>query len=85
MVANSRTHSDKGFTYVDSSSPIEASEQVYYGLQVWTAMVIASITFAPGYEGDDAIVGATLPAGLYRPMHFTAIEITSGTGAVEKL
>lgn len=85
MLRQIRDHSDKGFTYVDSSNGITAGEQVYYGLQVWTDLVIATITFASDYEGDTDIAGKTLPAGLYRPMRFTAITITSGTGAVEKL
>jgi len=85
MIQNIRDHSDKGFVYVDSSTPIVAGEQVYYGLQVWSDLVIASITFAADYTGDQDVVGKTLPAGLYRPMRFRAITITSGTGAAEML
>ena len=85
MLKQTRDHSDKGFTYVDSSNAITASEQIYYGLQVWSDLVIASITFADDYSGDQDIVGKTLPAGLYRPMRFKAITITSGTGAAEML
>jgi hypothetical protein len=85
MQQQTRDHSDRGFTFVNSSNPIVASEQIYYGLQVWSNMVIASITFQPDYAGDQDIVGKTLPAGLYRPMRFSAITITSGDGAAEKL
>ncbi len=85
MITQIRDHSDKGFRYVDSSNPITAGEQNYFGLQVWSDLVIASITFAADYNGDQDIVGKTLPAGLYRPMRFRAITITSGDGAAEML
>ncbi len=85
MIRQIRDHSDKGFTYVSSSNGITASEQIYFGLQVWSDLVIASITFADDYTGDSDIVGKTLRAGLYRPMRFKAITITSGDGAAEML
>jgi hypothetical protein len=85
MIRQIRDHSDKGFTYVSSSNGITAGEQIYFGLQVWSDLVIASITFADDYNGDSDIEGKTLPAGLYRPMRFKAITITSGTGAAEML
>ena len=85
MIRQIRDHSDKGFTYVSSSNAITASEQIYFGLQVWSDLVIATITFADDYTGDQDIVGKTLPAGLYRPMRFKAITITSGAGAAEML
>ena len=85
MIRQIRDHSDKGFTYVSSSNGITASEQIYFGLQVWSDLVIATITFADDYMGDSDIVGKTLPAGLYRPMRFKAITITSGDGAAEML
>jgi len=85
MDKNTRDHSDKGFKYVSSSAAITVGSQVYYGLQVLSDLVISAITFANGYEGDSAIVGKTLPAGLYRPMMFSALTITSGDGIAEKL
>ncbi len=85
MIRQIRDHSDKGFTYVSSSNGITAGEQIYFGLQVWSDLVIATITFADDYTGDQDIVGKTLPAGLYRPMRFKAITITSGDGAAEML
>lgn len=85
MIRQIRDHSDKGFTYVSSSNGITASEQIYFGLQAWSDLVVASITFADDYTGDSDIVGKTLPAGLYRPMRFKAITITSGDGAAEML
>lgn len=85
MLSQIRDHSDKGFTYVSSSNAITAGEQIYFGLQAWSDLVIASITFADDYTGSQNIVGKTLPAGLYRPMRFKAITITSGDGAAEKL
>ena len=85
MIRQIRDHSDKGFAYASSSNAITAGEQIYFGLQVWSDLVIASITFADDYTGDSDIVGKTLPAGLYRPMRFKAITITSGDGAAEML
>jgi hypothetical protein len=85
MIRQIRDHSDKGFTFVDSTHGITAGEQQYFGLQVWTDLVIASIAFSDDYTGDQDIVGVTLPAGLYRPMRFKSITITSGTGAAEML
>ncbi len=85
MIRQIRDHSDKGFTYVSSNNKITAGEQIYFGLQVWSDLVINSITFADDYTGDSDIVGKTLPAGLYRPMRFKAIIITSGDGAAEML
>ena len=85
MIRQIRDHSDKGFTYVSSSNGITAGEQIYFRLQVRCHLVIATITIADVYTGDQDIVGKTLPAGLYRPMRFKAITITSGDGAAEML
>lgn len=68
--------SDSGFTVVANTSPLATGK--YSGIQVLEAAVIASITFEPGYDGDTGIQTLTLPAGLYRPMLFTTLTLTSG-------
>ena len=80
---NIRDHSDSGFKFVNSSTAAPVGR--YFGLQVLTEAVIASVTFEPEYDGDSDIVGATLPAGLYRPMRFTELSLTSGTAIAEML
>lgn len=80
---NIRDHSDSGFKFVNSVTTIPTGR--YFGLQVLSEAVIASITFEPGYQGDANIVGVTLPAGLYRPMRFTELALTSGSGIAEML
>jgi len=77
-----RDHSDYGFVVVADTNAVATGR--YYGYQAWTATVIAAITYEPGYEGDADLVGKTLPAGLYRPMRFTTLTLTSGTGACER-
>lgn len=78
-----RDHSDSGFRVVDSTTPAPVGH--YFGLQVLTEAVIASVTFEPDYDGDSNIAAKTLPAGLYRPMRFTELSLTSGTAIAEML
>lgn len=73
---NKRQFSDKGFTVVADTNALATGK--YSGIQVLEDAVIASITFEPGYSGDTDIQTLTLPAGLYRPMLFTTLTLTSG-------
>lgn len=74
---NNRQFSDNGFTVVADTNALATGR--YSGIQVLTDAVISSITFEPGYSGDTGIQTLTLPAGLYRPMLFTTLTLTSGT------
>lgn len=73
---NKRQFSDSGFTVVANTSALATGK--YSGIQVLEDAVISSITFEPGYDGDTDIETLTLPAGLYRPMLFTTLTLTSG-------
>lgn len=73
---NKRQFSDNGFTVVADTNALATGR--YSGIQVLTDAVISSITFEPGYNGDTDIQTLTLPAGLYRPMLFTTLTLTSG-------
>ena len=73
---NKRQFSDSGFTVVANTSPLATRK--YSGIQVLEDSVISSITFEPGYDGDTGIQTLTLPKGLYRPMLFTTLTLTSG-------
>ncbi len=73
---NKRQFSDSGFTVVADTNALATGK--YSGVQVIEDAVIASITFEPGYSGDTDIQTLTLPAGLYRPMLFTTLTLTSG-------
>ena len=75
--------SDNGFVVVADTNALTTGR--YSGIQVLTAAVISSITFEAGYSGDTGIQTLTLPAGLYRPMLFTTLTLTSGTIIAEKL
>ena len=73
---NKRQFSDNGFTVVADTNALVTGK--YSGIQVLEDAVIASIAFEPGYNGDTDIQTLTLPAGLYRPMLFTTLTLTSG-------
>ncbi len=73
---NKRQFSDSGFTVVADTNALAIGK--YSGIQVLEDAVISSITFEPGYDGDTDIETLTLPAGLYRPMLFTTLTLTSG-------
>lgn len=77
-----REQSDFGFELVTGTGT--ATSGHYFGIQVLAAAVISSITFEPDYRGDTDIQGVTLPAGLYRPMRFTTLTLTSGTIICER-
>lgn len=49
----------------------------YYGIQVLSEAVISAITFAADYSLTN-LTTQTLPAGLYLPMRFTTLTLTSG-------
>lgn len=55
----------------------------YYGIQVLSEAVIASITFKADFTLPN-LTGQTLPAGLYRPMRFTTLTLTSGVVVCER-
>lgn len=73
---NKRQFSDSGFTVVADTNALATGK--YSGIQIIEDAVIASITFEPGYSGDTDITSLTLPKGLYRPMLFTTLTLTSG-------
>jgi len=80
---NDRKFSDNGFVVVANTSALAAGK--YSGIQVLEAAVISTITFEAGYSGDTGIQTLTLPAGLYRPMLFTTLTLTSGKIIAEKM
>lgn len=82
MIHSKRQFSDNGFVVKADTSALAVGK--YSGIQVIADAVIASITFEPGYSGDTGIQTLTLPAGLYRPMLFTTLTLTSGTIIAEK-
>jgi len=49
----------------------------YYGVLVLSEAVISSVTFAADYSLTN-ITTQTLPAGIYLPMRFTTLTLTSG-------
>lgn len=70
-----------GFSYITSSSGVSASDNhEYYAFQAITNTVIATITFASQYGGDQDIVGITIPAQMTVFFNFTEMTLTSGTG-----
>lgn len=77
-----RQFSDNGFKVVANTSPLTPGN--YSGIQVLEDSVISSITFEAGYSGDTGIQTLTLPKGLYRPMLFTTLTLTSGKIIAEK-
>ena len=77
-----REFSDNGFVIVADTNALATGN--YSGIQVLSEAVIADITFEPGYSGDTNIAGQTLPAGLFRPMLFTTLTLTSGVISAEK-
>lgn len=77
-----RDHSDYGFVVAADTNAVPTGD--YFGIQVIAAAEIDTITFKDGYEGDDGIAGIVLPAGLYRPMRFTTLTLTSGTVICER-
>lgn len=79
---NTRQHSDHGFEVVADTTALTPGN--YSGIQVLADAVIASITYEAGYAGSQGIVGKTLIAGLYRPMLFTTLTLTSGELIAEK-
>jgi len=83
MIHSQRQFSDNGFVVVANTSALVTSK--YSGIQVLSEAVIASITYEPGYSGDTTLQAQTLPAGLYRPMLFTTLTLTSGVIVAEKL
>jgi hypothetical protein len=83
MIHSQRQFSDNGFVVVANTSALATGK--YSGIQVLSEAVIASITYEPGYSGDTALQTQTLPAGLYRPMLFTTLTLTSGVIVAEKL
>lgn len=79
---STRPFSDNGFKVVVNTNELPTGS--YSGIQVLEDAVISSITFEPGYSGDTGIQTLTLPAGLYRPMLFTTLTLTSGKIIAEK-
>lgn len=82
MIHSQRQFSDNGFVVVANTNALTPGK--YSGIQVLSDAVISSITFEPGYSGDTGIQTRTLPAGLYRPMLFTTLTLTSGVIIAEK-
>jgi len=83
MINAQRQFSDNGFIVVANTNPLIVGK--YSGIQVLSEAVIASITFEPGYSGDTNIQTRTLPVGIYCPMLFTTLTLTSGVVIAEKL
>ena len=76
-----REHSDVGGICVSDTNAVALGD--YFGIQVLSDAVIASITFVDGYSLTN-LTGQTLPAGLYRPMRFTTLTLTSGVVVCER-
>lgn len=76
-----REHSDVGGICVSDTNAVANGD--YFGIQVLSNAVIASITFKGDYSLTN-LTGQTLPAGLYRPMRFTTLTLTSGVVVCER-
>jgi hypothetical protein len=70
-----REHSDVGGICVSNTSAVASGD--YYGIQVLSEAVISAITFAADYSLTN-LTTQTLPAGLYLPMRFSTLTLTSG-------
>jgi hypothetical protein len=60
---------------VSNTSAVASGD--YYGIQVLSEAVISAITFAADYSLTN-LTTQTLPAGLYLPMRFSTLTLTSG-------
>jgi len=76
-----REHSTVGGICVSDTNAVASGD--YYGIQVLSEAVIASITFKSDFTLTN-LTGQTLPAGLYRPMRFTTLTLTSGVVVCER-
>jgi len=70
-----REHSDVGGICVSDTNAVAKGD--YYGVLVLSEAVISSVTFAADYSLTN-ITTQTLPAGIYLPMRFTTLTLTSG-------
>lgn len=64
-----------GMTVIDDTS---ATTGKFGGILVVDDAVISAITDAKGVTNSAGLVGITLPAGLYIPIPFDSITLTSG-------
>lgn len=70
-----REHSTVGGICVSDTNAVASGD--YYGILVLSTAVISAITFASDYTLTN-LTTQTLPAGLYLPMRFTTLTLTSG-------
>ena len=70
-----RDHNDVGGICVSDTNAVATGD--YYGILVLSAAVISAVTFASDYTLTN-LTTQTLPAGLYLPMRFTTLTLTSG-------
>lgn len=70
-----REHSTVGGICVSDTSAVASGD--YYGILVLSTAVISEITYAADFTLTN-LPTQTLPAGLYLPMRFTTLTLTSG-------
>ena len=71
-----------GATYLDATTDVFAGRS--RGLLVVNDAVLASAS-CDGAVNLDAIIGITIPAGIYLPGIFTAVDLTSGVVCLPNL
>lgn len=69
----------KGFTVVNTSSAISATDIEYFALVPLTTVVIQAIEYASYCQGDPDIVGISIPVGVPLYAGFKSVSLTSGT------
>lgn len=74
-------NTNKGIHVLTNTSPAPVYKN-YGGLITTAATVVSAITYADGYDG----VGTPtpLPAGVFVPMRFSTITLTSGSAILIK-
>ena len=76
---------NKGYLTLTGTGAHNLAATPIYGFTTLEDTVIAAITSPPSVGGqsynaaDAELVGLTLPAGLFWPIHATAITLTSGS------
>lgn len=67
---------EKGFVVLNGGARTSLN---VYGILPLLPTVITAVQFQSEYNGDVAIVGLPLPAGVFIPLRSTELDIASGT------
>lgn len=76
---SSMTLGGNGFTVVNSSSAISATNVEYFALVPLSTVTIQAIEFASYCQGDQDIVGLAIPVGVPLYAGFKSLTLASGT------